>query len=78
MGAELLLVMSTISLKIILPELSTGQVITLWEAIHQVADAIWDVHGDAMAEVFAQEAMLQTDPDDWYDPADDPDDDVPF
>jgi hypothetical protein len=78
MGAEILLVMSTISLKITLPELSTGQAIALWEAIHQVADAIWDAHGDAMGQVFAQEALLQPDPDDWCDPASDPDDDVPF
>lgn len=70
--------MSTTSLTFTLPALSTEQAIALWEALHQVADALWDVHGDAMAEVFAREALMEPDPDDWCDPAGDPVDDIPF
>lgn len=70
--------MSTISVTISVPSLSTEQAIALWEALQQVADAIWDVHGDAMAHVFDREALLEPDPDNWRDLDGDPDDDVPF
>ena len=70
--------MNSITLTITLPALSTEQAIALWETLHQVADALWDIHGDVMAQVFAQEALLQPDPDDWCDSDDDPDNDVPF
>lgn len=70
--------MSPFSFTITLPSLSTEQAIALSEALHQLVDALWDVHGDAMAQVYAQEGLLDPDPHDWYDPAADPDDDVPF
>ena len=72
--------MSTFSFTITLPELSTQQAIALWEALHHVADAIWDVHGDAMGQVFAEDAIhqLEHELDVGYDPDDDLDDDVAF
>ena len=71
--------MNPITLTITLPALSTDQAIGFCDALQAVIDAIWDVHGTAMAEVFEREALLEPDPDDWRTPACDPsEDDVPL
>jgi hypothetical protein len=59
---------------ITLPTLSTAQALALCDALQDVLDAIWDVHGTAMAEILARDAMLEP-ADDELDPAED---DVPL
>lgn len=69
--------MKSICVAIELPPLTTEQAIALWDCLHQVADAIWDVHGEAMVDVFAQLHLQEVPPDDVpY--SEDPQDDVPF
>lgn len=69
--------MRPITIAITLPPLSTEQAIALCDVLQAVIDAVWETHGQSMAEVFARDTPLEPDPHVWLVPCAS-EDDVPF